>query len=155
MTQVGQADQRHHEHQERQHDRRIADHLFPVGPDDLAELCHHLLEVGEDERERVAGSRLVAGLLGGLDLTATAPLSPVSLSTASKVASGLCSAVVASRARRRERLPVGTLGASPRPRRQHFLELVAHRTLLRRFFGLADTSSVPPLQYSVEQGDRT
>ena len=44
------ADQRHHEDQEHQHHRGVADHLLAVGPDHLAQLGDDLLEVVQTKR---------------------------------------------------------------------------------------------------------
>src|ERR1700733_2893148 len=65
QAQVPHADQRHHEHQERQHHRGVGHHLLAVGPDDLAQLGDNLLEVVVDKDNRVARrSFRFAGLLG-------------------------------------------------------------------------------------------
>src|SRR5690606_11724474 len=108
---VRAGDQRDHEGQERQHHGGVGAHLLAVRPDHLPKFGDGLLQVGDDEAERVAWPVPALGGLGLAVLTA--------------VVGGLGGAL---RGLVLDRGPPGPLAGRPqRPRRHRRLPAVARR----------------------------
>ena len=104
---VDQADQRHHEGQEHQHDGGVADHLFAVGPDDLAQFGDDLPQVRSPTRTRTVPRRPAAAFFFWLLGLLAGPLLDAEFLGGRSSSSGSASAVAP---RWRDRLPVGRWG---------------------------------------------